>query len=485
MHAWAIHVDLEEYIEFLNKLYDRVIIKKIVRGADGSVDILLPEIYTEITQEDPEAEEPENDWVSCGSAESQDNNFFEYKHDEDAETLAVKMFKRKKREQDEEEDGEASVPVFSSREPFMYKEHVKFFKDEFDSADREDSDEDEEVRMARRAKQRPQPNSDDTVVDVLAEMSDVFPLGYPTEQFICKTKNEVVIAYKRIREEKKKALAAMKREIMEGTTMLGSEKRAAPNEKDPGLLEQVGVVHDLDFELFSSTQECRIRTYAKIKDVSYNAIRNLLKEFGNFMIRPSFEFPRNPAAKQKATKLLSSREPDTIVNTFGYNPSLERRLLYKPLDLIIPGHGKQKRYINVNYLIEDPVYETAFRSDVQRVETNAKLANKLTEDFLREEEFCNVTTGFRETITIMLVKKFETFFTNRLQQEDPQLQERSEKIYQAESKRKDKARQIETLVRKELTETFDEAPFMKVMKGPFYELISREGIQEDDFATCA
>lgn len=152
VHAWAIHVDLEEYIEFLNKLYDRVIIKKIVRGGDGSVDILLPEIYTEITQEDPEAEEPENDWVSCVSAESQDNNFFEYKHDEDPETLAVKMFKRKKREQDEEEDGEASVPVFSSREPFMYKEHVKFFKDEFDSADREDSDEDEETRIARRAK---------------------------------------------------------------------------------------------------------------------------------------------------------------------------------------------------------------------------------------------------------------------------------------------------------------------------------------------
>lgn len=126
---------------------------------------------------------------------------------------------------------------------------------------------------------------------------------------------------------------------------------------------------------------------------------------------------------------MSSREPDTIVNTFGYNPALERRLLYKPLDLIVPGHGKQKRYINVNYLIEDTVYDTAFRSDVQRVETNAKLANKLTEDFLREEEFCNVTTGFRETITIMLVKKFETFFTNRLQQEDPQLAERSEKIY--------------------------------------------------------
>lgn len=117
------------------------------------------------------------------------------------------------------------MPVFSSREPFMYKETVKWFKDEFDAQEREDSDEDEETREARIANARPQPNSDDTVVDYLADMDDVFPLGYPTEQFICKTKNEVVAAYKKIREEKKKALAAMKREIMEGTTMLGTEKR--------------------------------------------------------------------------------------------------------------------------------------------------------------------------------------------------------------------------------------------------------------------
>ena len=48
-HSWCIHIDLEEYIEFLNKLYDRIIIKKIVRGADGSTVLLLPEIFCEIT----------------------------------------------------------------------------------------------------------------------------------------------------------------------------------------------------------------------------------------------------------------------------------------------------------------------------------------------------------------------------------------------------------------------------------------------------
>lgn len=63
------------------------------------------------------------------------------------------------------------------------------------------------------------------MIDLMAEMDDIFPMGYPTEQFIAKIKNEVTAAYKKIREEKKKALLAMKREIMEGTTMLGAEKR--------------------------------------------------------------------------------------------------------------------------------------------------------------------------------------------------------------------------------------------------------------------
>jgi hypothetical protein len=135
------------------------------------------------------------------------------------------------------------------------------------------------------------------------------------------------------------------------------------------------------------------------------------------MLRPVFEYPRNAAAKQKAPKLLSSKEPDTLVNTFGYNPALERRVNYKNLEIIVPGmSGKQKRIINVNYLIEDPVYDTAFRSDVTRVETNNKLANKVPDDYLKEEEFVNVTTTFSEVITLMLMKKFETFFTNRLQE---------------------------------------------------------------------
>lgn len=48
-HYWTIHIDIEEYVEFLQKLYDRLIVKKIIRGADGTEVLLLPEIYTEIS----------------------------------------------------------------------------------------------------------------------------------------------------------------------------------------------------------------------------------------------------------------------------------------------------------------------------------------------------------------------------------------------------------------------------------------------------
>ena len=50
--------------------------------------------------------------------------------------------------------------------------------------------------------------------------------------------------------------------------------------------------------------------------------------------------------------------------------------------------------MNVHYLVEDPVYETAYRCDVHRIETK--------EEFVREEEFCNVTTTFAQARQLMI-----------------------------------------------------------------------------------
>jgi tRNA uridine 5-carbamoylmethylation protein Kti12 len=141
-------------------------------------------------------------------------------------------------------------------------------------------------------------------------------------------------------------------------------------------------------------------------------------------------------------------------------------------------------FVNVNYLIVDPVYETAYRSDVTRVETTSKMAIKPSDDFVREEDFCNVTVSFRETLQIMLQKKYETFFTIKLQGDEEEAVERDEKVFQLERNRKRTTKIVESLTSKGLQENYEERSFLKLMKGPFYKLISKEGPREDDFYTC-
>jgi hypothetical protein len=47
-HAWAINIDQEEYIEILEKVYDRITAKRIIRGKTGKIEIALPRIQVNI-----------------------------------------------------------------------------------------------------------------------------------------------------------------------------------------------------------------------------------------------------------------------------------------------------------------------------------------------------------------------------------------------------------------------------------------------------
>lgn len=88
---------------------------------------------------------------------------------------------------------------------------------------------------------------------------------------------------------------------------------------------------------------------------------------------------------------------------FGFNPTLERRLNYVLTTCRLQGEkSEQQLWVNVNYMICDPVYETAYRSDVQRIESNDKMAIKPNEEFTRDEDFNCVSTGFNEAVQIML-----------------------------------------------------------------------------------
>ena len=143
--------------------------------------------------------------------------------------------------------------------------------------------------------------------------------------------------------------------------------------------------------------------------------------------------------------------------------------------------------INVNYMIEDPVYATAFRADVNRIETSNKMSIKPAADgeIVQAHEFVNVTTSFQKTMQIMLSFKFQTFWTAKIsEKQDPLEKQRDEKTFESEKQRKVAAQLKDNLTSKNLTETFDEKNYLKLMRGPFYNLISREGSREDKFAEC-
>lgn len=47
------------------------------------------------------------------------------------------------------------------------------------------------------------PTDEDFEYEVLTELNNVFPMGYPTEQYMCFVKNDVHKAFTRLKEEKK------------------------------------------------------------------------------------------------------------------------------------------------------------------------------------------------------------------------------------------------------------------------------------------
>ena len=70
-HYWATHIDVAEYVELLWKVYERITCRKIIRGADGSVEVILPRIEVNVFQEkevelrplqDENAEMRETEW---------------------------------------------------------------------------------------------------------------------------------------------------------------------------------------------------------------------------------------------------------------------------------------------------------------------------------------------------------------------------------------------------------------------------------------
>jgi hypothetical protein len=116
----------------------------------------------------------------------------------------------------------------TTRDPFLFIEEVQYFR---------------EQRAGDFDRVVSAPTEKDITVDLLAEMDDVFPLGYPTEQFICKLKNDVIRAFIKLKEDRRKAVADMRRQMFEDGAKIKVEK---PPEimRDPGLIDAHGFIHE-------------------------------------------------------------------------------------------------------------------------------------------------------------------------------------------------------------------------------------------------
>jgi hypothetical protein len=80
--------------------------------------------------------------------------------------------------------------MFPSKEPLKYREEVVYHQNNGDY----------------------RPVGDDFVFYVLADINDVFPFGYPTEQFLTWMKNDVCAKFEASKKSRKEALAKLKRE---------------------------------------------------------------------------------------------------------------------------------------------------------------------------------------------------------------------------------------------------------------------------------
>jgi len=82
-----------------------------------------------------------------------------------------------------------------------------------------------------------------------------------------------------------------------------------------------------------------------------------------------------------------------------------------------------------------PDYEAAYRCDVEKTENSRKLAIKPNDEYKRDEEFIPYETTFQRMRQVMLVKKFESIYTEVLNAEEDD-QKRIDKIVEREQSRK-------------------------------------------------
>lgn len=365
-----------------------------------------------------------DDWLECQSNESNKSDY-DYKYEEDPDKMVVKKFKRVKADASALTGiGSLSGNNLTIRDPFLYEEEVIFSVD---------------------------PNY--AYFDQLKPLEQVYPFGFFAEKFMTQQKqfmHDTLIEFRmQVR------LNAQGRD--DGDNYKG--------EKEAGLLPENGVTQTIDIAIPSEYHFNNwIVGRALITDAVLNQYRKLLREGVNFTLRMYSQFPK-PGQRTKARSGLTSQEPIVEHNRFGYNPCLDRRVMLKLLSTFL---GKSNQWINIQYMIELPDMETAYRADVNRIETKAKMAIKdNSEDIRKDEDFNCVEASYKKMRHIMLFKKFESIYHERKACDNKTLK-RLQKVIEKEDKRRQAAMKAGNITQKGLTEQFEEKSFIKMMRGPFF-----------------
>jgi len=216
---------------------------------------------------------------------------------------------------------------------------------------------------------------------------------------------------------------------------------------------------------------------AVLTDAVYNGLRKTLRDGTQAQLRLFSAFPR-PGQRSKSRSSVAYNEPIVEMNKVGFNPALERRVSYRFFS-----DKNQSGFVNVNFMIDHKECEKFHRQDINKVETRGKLCLKEPDTVRKDEEFPHVEHSYKQLRQVMLFKKFESIYQDRASADNKE-QKRLKKLIDKEERRKAQALKSGSLVQKGVQETYEEKTFIKMMRGPFFQLDSREGLKEDDFVHC-
>lgn len=372
----------------LQRIYQRITYKRVYYTDNESVREHFPRLQVGFPLEEKRINETvvrggtthakeDEEWLECASNESMDADYDYDTKNDDEQMKAIRIKRKKKGGAHGIDYGIPSQVQLSIKDPFIFNEDVLY-------------PELNDPRFTDVVNK--------TIYDVVLPLNKVYPFGYPTEQLFRQLKQDI---HNKLEEHR--AL------VRNGT--IPEDTEAQGIDKDPGLLaNETGIFQEIPIQAWGLVPG-GVTMNARITDTLFNNYRKQLRDGVNMALRLYSAFPKS-GGRSRGRTTASKDEPSLEINKFGYNPSLERRLAYKFLP--VASMGGEHQFINVNYILDHPDFETAYRSDVHRIETKGKMSIKEIDEIRREEEFNNVETTYKHMRKVMLQKKFETFLRDRI-----------------------------------------------------------------------